>query len=222
MTATPSASSRPATPSPGPSGDTSQAAKPSYIDLPAVQLRIWERGQGPALLVLPGLVDSPRAVCVRVSEAFPGHRVVALELPGLGASPASAGRSITEIAASVDAVAGRIDRMAGCVACELSIPVALACAISKDLKDRLLLVDLPKARFLAARKPVCGDFDLDADGSYLYKLWNHVRDVDMLESFEPRRPRSQGSYKSAEELDETFLGFAVQPKEYAELWERLA
>jgi pimeloyl-ACP methyl ester carboxylesterase len=44
----------------------------------------------------------------------------------------------------------------------------------------------------------------------------------MLESFEPKRPRGHGVYKSPEDLDEAFLSFAVQPAAYGELWRRLA
>jgi pimeloyl-ACP methyl ester carboxylesterase len=147
--------------------------------------------------------------------------VVALELPGLGASPISAGRTVPDIAASVDLVAQQLNHIAGCIAFDLAIAVALATELSQQLAGRLLLIDLPKAQWLAHHTPDCANFSLDHDGTYLHKLWNHVRDVDMLESIEPRRPRGQGVYKSPEELDETFLSFAVQPKEYGDLWTTL-
>ncbi|MGV1768388.1 alpha/beta fold hydrolase [Rhizobium rhizogenes] len=203
------------------SGEATPNARPSYIDLPSEQLRIWERGEGPQLLVLPGLINSPQAVCIQLSETLPGHRIVVLELPGLGASPASAGHTINEIAGKVDAVSQRLGALFGCIACDLSIPIALQSTTAKELNKRLVLANLPIALLLAAQKPVCGNLDMDADGAYLTKLWNHVRDIDMLESFEPKRPRNLGSYKSPEELDETFLGFATQPNAYAELWGRL-
>jgi pimeloyl-ACP methyl ester carboxylesterase len=196
--------------------------KPSFIDLPAGQMRIWEQGAGPTLLVLPGLVNSPQAVCAQVFEKLPNYRVVALELPGLGVSPASGGRTVHDIAATVDAVARHLNDIAGCIAFDLAVAVACGTALSGKLDDRLVLVDVARARWIAQNKPRCEDFALDHDGAYLYRLWNHVRDMDMLESVEPRRPRGEGAYKSAEALDETFLSFAVQPQEYGELWAHLA
>lgn len=199
-----------------------RVAKPSFLDLPATQLRIWECGAGPALLVLPGLVNSPQAICAQVSDAYPDHRIVALELPGLGASPATVGQNLQTLASMVDAVLARLENVAGCVAFDLSIPVVLRSAMARELNSRLLLVDLRKARWLARSLPDCGTLALDHDGTYLNRLWNHVRDIDMLESTEPRRPRGEGTYKTPEELDEVFLCFAVQPSAYAELWKLLA
>ena len=196
--------------------------KPFYIDLPAGQLRIWESGVGPTLMVLPGLIDSPQAVCAQVSEVFPHHRVVALELPGLGTSSVSAGRTVQEVRATVDAATQHMGSIAGCLAFDLAIPVALDTSLATHLGHRLVLVKLSQARWLAQHKPRCADFTMDHDGTYLYKLWNHIRDVDMLESFEPRRPRNQGAYKCADALDETFLSFAVQPQQYADLWATLS
>lgn len=195
--------------------------QPSFVDLPIQQLRIWERGQGPTLLVLPGLIDSPQAGCAEIASAFPGHRVVALELPGLGASAASDTPTLEAIASIVDGAAARINQIAGVIAFDFSGAVALRCSIAKLLGQRVVLIDLPRAKWLAGHVPACGDFDLDPQGAHLYKLWAHLRDVDMLESFEPRRPRTNGTYKSAEALDETFLSFAVQPKAYEALWHLL-
>jgi hypothetical protein len=72
-----------------------------YVTLDGCQIRLWRAGQGPQLVVLPGLILGAGVVAARLSACLPAWTVSVLELPGLGGS-ASAG------SATLDAVADHL------------------------------------------------------------------------------------------------------------------
>ena len=81
--------------------DRSASASPHYITLDDCQIRVWRRGEGPDLVVLPGLALGASVVAARLGDALAGWTVSVLELPGLGGS-------ISAAAETLDATAERL------------------------------------------------------------------------------------------------------------------
>jgi hypothetical protein len=47
---------------------------------------VWSGGDGPSLVVLPGLVMSAKVTALQMETQFPGWHMTVVELPGIGGS----------------------------------------------------------------------------------------------------------------------------------------
>jgi hypothetical protein len=48
------------------------SVQPRYLNTPVGQMRVWSGGDGPSLVVLPGLVMSAKVTALQMETQFPG------------------------------------------------------------------------------------------------------------------------------------------------------
>ncbi|PHP65289.1 alpha/beta hydrolase [Zhengella mangrovi] len=192
---------------------------PRYVTTASGQVRIWQAGEGPDLVVLPGLIQSAEGVAARTAAACPGMRVTALELPGIGGSagidPAGAGRCADALA---EALRWTGNAVAAVIGFDLSAPLAAL------LAERLggtaafgIATDLAAGWQRAGIRPP--DLEPRQDGTHLQALWSFLRDRHLLMADNPGQPATGGdAIPDAASLSTTFNAAAVRPDRFASLW----
>lgn len=197
-------------------------AKPHYVTIDGSQTRVWRAGSGPGLVALPGLAMAASVVARRMAALCPDWSVTVLELPGIGGSQppaASPYEQAVRIAATVKALG-----LTGAVlvALDLSVPLASAIAPLAHAKAVILVGDTA-ARGFATQRPSLPSLQPCADGSHLARLHAHLRDLDIIDPSDPKRPAKAGAaYLTPDELHETFVAAAVDPAAYGKLWDQSA
>lgn len=193
--------------------------KPHFITTSQGQLRYWEVGSGPALVVLPGLVLSPCERARRLAGLAPGRRVVAFELPGIGASPSNgepAREAIARRLAEAVEALGAADPVIVSFDLSNGLAVLLAGALGVAV-ERTLLVSNPYLLERAADLPVPAH--RRANGGHLLDVWTLVRDSNMLAAGKPARVAPQGEeLPGPDVLDQTVVAAAADPAAFARLW----
>src|SRR6202011_3869735 len=82
-----------------------------------------------------------------------------------------------------------------------------------------ILVGQGRARAWALRAPSLASFAARADGTHLTALFAHLRDLEILEPSDRRRPARGGdAYLDPAERHETFIAWAADPTAYARMW----
>lgn len=191
---------------------------PRFITVPDGQLRVWIDGDGPPLVILPGLLRGPVHRTREAAALFPQHKIIAVEMPGLGASSTTTGVGISQAAAAIRHWLMRFHEPINLLACDLAIPVAMKLLDSCEIIRRVALLQARiNVEAPAGGRPLA-DLALENDGTHLLKLWAHLRSQDMLRPDDPLRARDGDRYMSAEELDEALLCFGVTPSVYAQYW----
>jgi pimeloyl-ACP methyl ester carboxylesterase len=184
-------------------------------------MRVWRAGEGPSVVVLPGLTEAAQVAADRVAADLPGQCVTALEWPGIGGSAGLAARDLSELATlvgvAVDAL-GLSD--APGIAFDLAAPVARALA-SKG--QAWFLIQETRARAWANRGFAPGDLTPCGDGTHLTALWAHLRNSGLLDPADPVRPDfAGGPLATPEELDLAVVSASADGPAYARLWNILA
>lgn len=200
---------------------TMTRALPHYLTLEDCQIRIWRRGDGPDLIVLPGLALGAAATAARVGGALPGRTVTVLELPGLGGS-------ISAAADTLDVAAERL--AAACRQLHLQTYALAAFDLAAPLADRLasklehspitdIRLGLNRARAWKTRRFLPPYVTPRPDGTHLTALWAHIRDCHILDPHNPGLPAFEGeALPTADELHATFTAAALSPTNYLRLW----
>jgi pimeloyl-ACP methyl ester carboxylesterase len=201
--------------------DRSASARPHYITLDDCQIRVWRRGEGPDLVVLPGLALGASVVAARLGNALAGWTVSVLELPGLGGSISAASETL-------DATAERL--AAACRQLGLEIYALAAFDLAAPLADRLarklarrpiadVRIGLDRACAWRTRRFLPPDLTAHPDGTHLTALWAHIRDCHVLDAVHPGLPAFEGeALPTAHELHASFTAAALLPANFARLW----
>jgi len=192
-----------------------------YVTLDGCQIRLWRAGQGPQLVVLPGLILGARVIAARLSACLPAWTVSVLELPGLGGS-ASAGGATLDAAADHLATACDLLQIEACALVALDLAAPLADRLSRKLSvgpAADLRVGLDRAIAWKRRALHPPPLAPRADGTHLTAQWAHIRDCHILDAAEPALPAFAGEdLPTSEELHDTFVAAALSPETYARLW----
>jgi pimeloyl-ACP methyl ester carboxylesterase len=196
-------------------------AVPHYITLDDCQIRIWRRGNGPDLIVLPGLALGASVVAERVGEALPDWTVTLLELPGLGGS----------VSAAADTLDAAMERLAAaCRQLRLQTYALAAFDLAAPLADRLvsklerrpianIRLGLDRARAWKKRRLLPPYVTPRPDGTHLTALWAHIRDCHVIDPSDPGLPAFEGdALPSGDELHASFTAAALSPASYTRLW----
>ena len=196
-------------------------AVPHYLTLPTGQMRVWRTGEGPAVVVLPGLAEAAATAADRVAAVLPGHAITALEWPGVGGSAGLQVFTIRQVSALIGTA---IDALglgdAPGIAIDLAAPVARVLA-SKG--QAWLLIQEARAKAWAGRGFAPGDLTPRGDGTHLTALWAHLRNSCLLDPADPVRPDfGDGPLATPEELDLALVSASVDGPAYARLWNILA
>jgi pimeloyl-ACP methyl ester carboxylesterase len=183
------------------------AAIPHYVTLDEGQVRVWRVGEGPSLVVLPGLAVGAAVTASRLATLCPGWAITAIELPAESPAP--------RIAATIEALTlGR----------SVLVAIDLACALVDDVTlragpMRTIQVGADTARAWVVRMPSLASFAPRADGAHLTALFAHLRDLEVLEPSDKMRPaRTGGAYLTPDERHESFVAWAADPLGYVRLW----
>jgi len=196
-------------------------ALPHYITLEDCQIRVWRRGSGPGLIVLPGLALGASVVAERIGEALPGRTVTVLELPGLGGS-------ISAAADTLDAAAERL--AAACRRLHLDACALAAFDLTAPVADRLvgkldrhpvanIRLGLDRARAWKKRRFLPPHVTPRTDGTHLTALWSHIRDCHVIDPSDPGLPAFEGDpLPSGDELHASFAAAALSPANFTRLW----
>ncbi len=87
------------------------AIRPAYVTTPQGQLRVWQVGEGPPCVVLPGLINGAEVIASRLAASNPPVNAVVVELPGLGGSagvwPSGIGAVAGAVAAALQGLGSR-------------------------------------------------------------------------------------------------------------------
>ncbi len=202
---------------------TPAPARPHFVTTSHGQLRVWTLGSGPAVIVLPGLLKSPGQRACECAERLPGCHVIAVELPGLGASSAGTGPALQIAEAALRSWIDGLDQPVALLAFDLAGPLAARLSmLCPRIATRLWLESDRHQQAQDAFSPLQG-LELQWDGTHLVRLWSHLRDQDMRDPARPLRARTEGPpYLSAEELDDALLCFGQDTAQYQALWNALA
>jgi pimeloyl-ACP methyl ester carboxylesterase len=188
--------------------------KPRFVAAGEKRLRLWSVGDGPAAVVLPGLIRAASVVAAELAARAPDLAFHVFELPGLGASATAAGASLDEDASTLAAAMAALG-LAGApvVGCDLAAPLAAR------LQAPRALVDLDVARAWAKRSFSPPDLTPRDDGAHLTALHAFLRNAHVLEPATGRRAARQGDpLPSPDALDAMTLAAAEDPRAYARLW----
>ncbi|MBP0438325.1 alpha/beta fold hydrolase [Tianweitania sediminis] len=193
-------------------------ATPHYLTLANGQIRLWQRGAGPDLVVLGGLTRAAEVLANELALANPGCRVTALELPGIGGSRIEPSGD-AEMAA--DHVVKALASFAELALIAHEMAAGLLPAILRKLGREVPVITVGLERSLAWRGSVSAELDITPrqDGTHLTLLWHHLRDRELLEPENTGQPAKVGEPISpAEDLSATFVAAATMPSGYARLW----
>lgn len=200
-------------------------AQPHYITVGSGQLRLWQVGDGPDLVVLagPGLGAAPLAG--RIHAALAGWRVSVLEMPGIGGSASLQFETLEEVAAALAAGIAALGHgdyaLAALDMCAAVLPALLAPLPARPAM--VLGIGVERARGWAGRELAPPPLEARQDGTHLTALWHFMRDGHLLAPDDPSQPAVEGEPLPTEaELDAGFVAAAVAPRRYAALWRLLA
>lgn len=207
--------------------DTATGPRPHYVTTPGGQVRLWLAGQGATLIALPGLIRSAETVARELARTFPGWRVVAVELPGIGYSAGAGIAGIKDMAARIaDALSWLGDAPCALLAHDLAAPLAEAlCARAGEGEGGPNVV----AAFTLGRDTALGwksagiappDIAPRQDGTHLPALWAFLRDRHLLVPDDPGLPLAEGPpVPPVDELSATFVSAARDPGGFATGWQ---
>ena len=195
--------------------------RPDYVATSQGQLRIWQVGGGPDLVVLPGLALGARARAAQWALAAPGRRVTAIDPPGLGGSDGDSSSYARMAEAIIEAVAQLTLADFILAAHDLSVPLLAEVARRLGLRqERALGVEWERARGWIATRANAPDTAPRGDGTHLTALFAHLRDCHVLDPADRRWPAKFGAaLPSAADLDEAVVGFAARPGVYEKHWQ---
>jgi pimeloyl-ACP methyl ester carboxylesterase len=189
-------------------------ATPHYVTTAAGQLRVWSVGDGPPVVVLPGLVRAAAVVAARLAAAAPDLAFRVIEPPGIGGSAEVACDSVEAIVHAVrSAIATLSLEKAPVLAFDLAAPIATA------LGGPCALVNLAEARAWACRPLRPPALEPRPDGTHLTALFAHLRDAQILDPETGRQAARLGDpLPLPAELDAMLVTAAIRPQAYATLW----
>lgn len=191
---------------------------PHFVTLASGQIRIWRTGEGPLLLVLPGLLKGPVARTTEAALAFPDRTVVGVELPGLGGSVTNDSFTVARAASMmiewVETLKGPVEILAF----DLALSMALELQRASPRIGRFAWVGLENVLLWPQVEDPLDPLELADDGTHLMKLWGHLRKRDMVRPDDRQRARTDHSYLSAEDLDEALLCFGTDAAAYSKHW----
>lgn len=194
------------------------APRPHYLTCAAGQIRIWQAGQGSDLVVVPGLTLAASVVAADLAGRHPGHRITAIELPGLGGSADHGAASLPDLAETVREAM----RLAGTGSAR-PVLCDLAGALRTYLDGDPVWVAAERAVGWTAARIAPPDGAPRTDGTHLTALWTFLRDRHVLRPDDPTQPDPDGEpVPDADSLDATLTSFAVRPDRYAALWRVLS
>ena len=196
------------------------SVQPRYLNTSVGQLRMWCGGDGPSLVVLPGLVMSAKITALQIEEQFPGWHIAVVELPGIGGSGNIPVRDIPGVAAAIYSALGLLGIVRPVLlGFDLSAAIAIELSSLFSKGSELLLVDLDKAKHWIHGGQRLPSLMLCDDGTHLVALCAHFRNCLMLDSGRPTHIDPVGSPLPTDaELDSAVLDAAVNLAAYSKLW----
>ena len=194
---------------------------PHYVTIAGGQLRFFRIGEGPVLLALADPLLAAGILASRLSLLCPRHRILVVELPGIGGSseidPGSVPEMAGKIAEALDGLTAPVSVLLGF---QLSCPVAAALAPLLPGEPQLLLAGLDALEGWRSAGIATPDLAPRQDGTHLQALWSFIRDRHLLVPGDPGQPASQGEPLPGDhDLSETFNAAAVRPDRFYRLWE---
>ncbi|WP_449415508.1 alpha/beta hydrolase [Ochrobactrum teleogrylli] len=200
------------------------AAKPHYITLDTGQLRLWQLGSGPDLIVLAGQTIGAEPLAERLHAALQHYRVTVFELPGIGGSASLPVSDMDGLGHTLAQGISALDYPSYALAA-----MDLAAALLPTLPARLgrkpaatIAIGLDRAQAWAQRSLQPPPMEPRQDGTHLTALWHHMRDCHLLIPSVPTQPATNGEpLPTPAELDAGFVAAAVAPASYAVLWRLL-
>ncbi len=195
--------------------------RPHYVTTSRGQIRLWLNGEGPNLVVLPGLVRSAQSVAKTLAHCIPGWRVIAVEMPGTGYSSGVAPRTVEDMAESVaEALAWLGDEPCVIAGHDLAAPVCARLVHRGQFDARAgFAIDRWSASGWKRSAVMPPDLSLRGDGTHLIALWSFIRDRHLLVPDNPSLPAADGGpVPAVEELSDAFIGAAQHPEGYAAAW----
>lgn len=200
--------------------------RPHYITTSRGQIRLWLAGSGPNLVAIAGLTTTASVLARRLVESCPGWRIIVVELPGIGGSAGMKASTLDEIASGVADALTWLDGEPFIVAgFELACPVAMRLGATHVGANPAMTVCVGGNAAAAWARLGIGPGDLSPrqDGTHLTALWAFLRDRHLLDPVDPHLPATDGEPLPEDaELSETFVAAAVNPHQFAALWETCA
>jgi pimeloyl-ACP methyl ester carboxylesterase len=194
--------------------------QPRYLSTPAGQIRIWCAGDGPSLVVLPGLVMSAEVTAHQMAQQFPGWHLTVVELPGIGGSAKIPVHNVQEVAGAIFAALNLLGiTKSVLLSFDLATSIAKALSRCKSADMELLQIDVEKAKQWVGGAQRLPSLKLRQDGTHLVALYAHFRNCLMLDSSKPSHIAPHGSpLLTPLELDTSVVAAAVNPTGYSKLW----
>ena len=180
------------------------AAVAHYLTTPLGQLRVWEAGDGPLVLVLPGLIRAASVVATELARRAPGLCFRAIEPPGIG------GSSGVRVADAVPAIGAALRMMQAEAAPVIAFDLARSLAGTLDAP--VILVDAD------ADWPAPASLAPQPDGRHLTALFAHIRDAHLLDRTRRRAAREGAALPDADALDAIVVAAGERPEVFAKLW----
>lgn len=190
------------------------AVRPEFVTCGETQLRVWRCGVGMDILVLPGLHQGAASRARQLAVGAGGLGIVVVDMM----SAFGMGGSVVETAAWIARHLAPYGFPRVIVAYDRAEGLALA------LRDSLGKPDLPILSIEDSRREQKGVLERLLpchDGSHLVSMWQHLRDMSILDG-SCRAARKEGSsFPSNEDLHDSLLEFAERPELYVHAWRTL-
>ncbi|MBW3096606.1 alpha/beta fold hydrolase [Pseudohoeflea coraliihabitans] len=198
-----------------------RAPRPFYVTTAAGQVRLWQIGEGPDLVLLGGLIDAAEDLAARAGAALPGWRVTVAELPGIGGSagvnPQSAD-ACAEALSEALAWLGRGKIVLGGVDLAMGLTALVARRLDAEVVT-LPVIGRRRAQGWRKAKILPPELSPRQDGSHLQALWSFLRDRHLLKPDNPGLPATRGEpLPDDAALSRCFVAAAVNPQRFAALW----
>ena len=195
------------------------AIRPAYVTTSQGQLRVWQVGEEPPCVVLPGLINGAEVIASRLAASNPPVNAVVVELPGLGGSAGVWPSGISAVAGAVAAALQDLGlTQAPVLALDLCLPVAAA--ISGPGRPEPVGLHAAAARLWAAHRRVPPLSEPMPDGTHLTALFAFLRNGHVLDPVDWSCARSQGdALPDAAALNATLVAAAIRPGAFAALWQ---
>lgn len=192
-------------------------ARSHYVTTSRGQLGIVRAGEGPPVVLLPGLTEAASFIADRYASAHPGRSWVAMELPGIGGS---AGVTFDRIEDAREVLAEALLRLDLAHAPVVAHDLAIAFVVEGPLAGvDAVLRDFSSANAWAAGSHLPPDLSPRPDGAHLTAFWAHVRNACLLDPLDPRRPRRDGPpLPTPSSLNAFTTRAMVRPRAYERLW----
>lgn len=199
-------------------------ARPHYITLDDIQVRVWHRGlsaQRPdtAVVAFAGLTKSAEGLAAILGDLMPDAGIVVLETPGIGSLDADhRNRPAGIILADVLNRWGLRDY--ALIAPDMTAGYLADCLPALNHSpQRVVTLGLARARAWANAPERLADFSPRQDGSHLTAFWCHLRDYTMLTAEDLRFADPEGDpLPQPDSIHLCLAAAAVAPHAYVARW----